>query len=193
MIKTIFRFLLALLAILVVSQAWGLVASPDDDIYRYDQAYIATTAQNHIYDTAPNLISTSKQQSPDSLSEYSGSRLTPAFIGGFFVAKGGGQTFERVVSNAELKATQQSGLLRGGRESENFFTNNVSLNAKRAQQRLGLGGPLRDARIRFRIKNNVEVTGPRPAAAGRTGTAGGGREFSTSGRIEILRVDRLRK
>ena len=111
------------------------------------------------------------------------------------VAKGGGQTFERVVSNAELKETQQTGLLRGGREGENFFTNSASLDAKRAQQRLGLDGPLRDSRIQFRIKNDVEVTGPRSAAPGQTGTAGGGREFSTNGKteIEILRVDLLRK
>ena len=109
--------------------------------------------------------------------------------------KGRSQIFERVVSNAELKATQRTGLLRGGREGENFFTNSASLDAKRAQQRLGLSGPLRDARIRFKIKNNVEITGPRPAAPGQTGTAGGGMEFSTNARtkIKILRVDPLRK
>jgi RHS repeat-associated protein len=110
------------------------------------------------------------------------------------VAKSG-QVFERVVSKAELEATQKTGLLRGGRDGENFFTNSASLDAKRAQQRLGLDGPLRDARIRFRIKNNVEVTGPRSAVPGRTGTAGGGREFSTNGRteIDILRIDPLRR
>ena len=108
---------------------------------------------------------------------------------------GGSQTFERVISNAELKATQKTGLLRGGREGENFFTNKASLDAKRAQQRLGLDGPLRDSRIQFKIKNNIEVTGPRSAAPGSFGTAGGGREFSTNGRteIEILRVDPLKR
>lgn len=86
-------------------------------------------------------------------------------------------------------------MLRGGRDGENFFTNSVSLDAKRAQQRLGLDGPLRDARILFSIKNDIEVTGPRSAAPGQTGTAGGGREFSTRGKteIEIHRVDLLRK
>jgi len=87
MIKTIFRFLLALLAILVVSQAWGLVASPDDDTYWYDQTYIATTTQNHIYDTAPNLISTSKQQPSDSLLEYSEIKFTLAFVDDFVATK----------------------------------------------------------------------------------------------------------
>ncbi len=111
------------------------------------------------------------------------------------VTKIGGRIFERVVSNAELKATQKTGLLRGGRTGTNFFTDSASLKAKRAQQRLGLDGPLRDTRIRFKIKNDIEVVGPGPAAPGSTGTAGGGREFTTTGRteIEIIRVDRLRK
>jgi RHS repeat-associated protein len=110
-------------------------------------------------------------------------------------AKGGGEVFERVVSSAELQATQKTGLLRGGREGKNFFTNSASLDAKRAQQRLGLDGPLRDARVKFKIKNNVDVTGPRTAAPGRTGTSGGSQEFSTSGKteIDILGVDPLRK
>lgn len=110
-------------------------------------------------------------------------------------AKGGGQVFERVLSNAELKATQETGLLRGGRSGENFFTDAASLDAKRAQQRLGLDGPLRDQRIQFQIKNDVAVTGPRKAAGGRSSTPGGGREFSTnrSTQIEILRVDPLRR
>jgi hypothetical protein len=109
------------------------------------------------------------------------------------VAKG--RTFERVVSEAELTATQETGLLRGGRPGENFFTNSASLNAKRAQQRLGLDGPLRDYRVRFQIKNDVTVTGPGPAKPGQSGTPGGGLEFSTSERteIEVTRIDPLRK
>ncbi len=126
---------------------------------------------------------------------------TGAFVGGKLVSrfgkvtKEGGNTFERVISNAELSATQKTGLLRGGRKGNNFFTNRSSLDAKRAQQRLGLDGPLRDARIQFRIKNNVKVSGPRPAASGQSGTAGGGREFSTNGRteIEIIRITPLKK
>ena len=105
------------------------------------------------------------------------------------------QTFQRAVTNTELEATRNTGLLRGGREGENFFTNSVPSDAKRAHQRLGLDGPLRDARIEFRIKNDVEVTGPRVAKPGESGTPGGGREFSTNEptKIEIIRVDPLRK
>ncbi|MHB1093028.1 FG-GAP-like repeat-containing protein [Thiobacillus sp.] len=114
---------------------------------------------------------------------------------GWNAAKGGGQVFERVLSNAELRATQETGLLRGGRSGENFFTDAASLDAKRAQQRLGLDGPLRDQRIQFQIKNDVTVSGPRTAPGGRSGTSGGGREFSTNEptQIEILRIDALRR
>lgn len=71
----------------------------------------------------------------------------------------------------------------------------ASLDAKRAHQRLGLDGPLRDARIRFTIKNDMDISGSRAAKPGQSGTLGGGREFSTNGPTEIgiLRVDPLRK
>jgi hypothetical protein len=99
------------------------------------------------------------------------------------------------MSNAELQATRDTNLLRGGREGENFFTNNASLDAKRAQQRLGLDGPLRDQRVEFRITNDAQVSGPRTAKPGKTGTSGGGREFSTTEptQIEILRVDPMKR
>jgi len=104
-------------------------------------------------------------------------------------------TFQRVMNNAELEATQRTNLLRGSRDGENFFNNSASLDATRAQQRLGLHGPLRDVRVEFQMKNDIFITGPRLAAAGKTGTPGGGREFSTQGstQIEILRIDTLRK
>jgi RHS repeat-associated protein len=106
-----------------------------------------------------------------------------------------GQVFQRVMSNAELEATQATGLLRGGREGANFFTNAASLDAKRAQIRLGLDGPLRDVRMTFRITDSSAVVGPQRAAAGMTGTPGGGKEFFTNGptQVDVLRVDQLRK
>jgi RHS repeat-associated protein len=110
-------------------------------------------------------------------------------------ATGGRRVFERVVSKAELEATQSTGLLRGGRPGRNFFTNSASLDAKRAQQRLGLDGPLRDFRIRFSVADDVKVTGPGRVPGGLSGTPGGGREFFTDQLtlVEILRIDPLRK
>ncbi len=106
-----------------------------------------------------------------------------------------GQIFERVMNKGELDATHETGLLRGGRAGENFFTNNASIDAKRAQQRLGLDGPLRDYRVRFKITNDVEITGPRPAKPGQSGTPGRGGEYSTTEptEIEVIGTDPLRK
>jgi RHS repeat-associated protein len=108
---------------------------------------------------------------------------------------GAGNVFERVMSNAELEATLKTGLLRGGRQGENFFTNSAALDARRAHQRLGLDGPLRDVRVRFEIQNDVKIYGPQPAKAGNTGTPGGGVEFYTTEPtvIKIIRTDLLRK
>ena len=102
-------------------------------------------------------------------------------------------SYERVVSSDELSATKETGLLRGGREGRNFFTNNASLDAKRAQMRLGLDGPLRDYRIRFNITNDAEVFGPQTAVPGATGTPGGGLEYYTDGptAINIEQIDPL--
>ncbi|MHB1003552.1 MAG: hypothetical protein ACYC1B_06980 [Thermoleophilia bacterium] len=104
-------------------------------------------------------------------------------------------TYERVISREELLATQRTGLLRGGRTGENFFTSNASLDAKRSQQRLGLDGPLRDYRIRFQITGEVSVTGPRGVPPGKSGTPGGGIQYSTNEltQIEIIRIDALRR
>jgi RHS repeat-associated protein len=110
------------------------------------------------------------------------------------VETGKTEVFQRVMSNAELEATQKTGFLRAGREGENFFTNSASLDPKRAQQRLGLDGPLREQRIDFKITNDAKVSGPRTAKPGLS-TAGGGREFSTTAptKIEIIRIDQMKK
>jgi RHS repeat-associated protein len=103
-------------------------------------------------------------------------------------AKSTGTVYERVMSDAELKATQSTNLLRGGREGENFFSlkGTISSDAKRAQQRLGLDGTLRTQKVEFSLKNYSQiVNGPRVAKAGQTGTAGGGTEYSTNQATEI--------
>jgi hypothetical protein len=99
------------------------------------------------------------------------------------------------MSRAELEATLETGLLRGGRAGENFFTNSASLDAKRAHQRLGLDGPLRDVKIQFEILNDVKIHGPQSAAPGKTGTPAGGIEFYTKGvtKIKVLKTNQLRK
>ena len=106
-------------------------------------------------------------------------------------------SFERVMSKAELESTQSTDLLRGGREGENFFSGEgqISKDAKRTQQRLGLDGKLREYKVSFEISDpKVNVSGPRTAKPGETGTAGGGTEYSTSEKtpIKINKIEKLK-
>lgn len=105
--------------------------------------------------------------------------------------------YNRVMSEAELLATRNNNLLRGGREGENFFSleGTISNDAKRVQQRLGLYGKLRTHKVKFTIEDEmVNITGPRTAKAGKSGTKGGGTEFSTQQetRIKIIEVTKLK-
>src|SRR5699024_7393824 len=111
--------------------------------------------------------------------------------------KGETPKFERIMSEQELKATRENNLLRGGREGENFFSKegSISLDAKRAQQRLGLDGRVRTHKMEFEIIDpNVKITGPRVAKPGKSGTSGGGNEYSTNQttRIKIIKVRKLK-
>lgn len=113
------------------------------------------------------------------IAEFTIGIATMMFSGG---TSGGGTAtqsstpvFQRVMSTGELEATESTGLLRGGRTGTNYFTDSASLDAKRAQIRLGLDGPLRDHRVSFTINGDVPVSGPFRAQPGISGTPGGGR------------------
>ena len=104
-------------------------------------------------------------------------------------------TFERVMATEELVATETSGLLRGGRTGRNHFTTTASTDAKRAQQRLGLDGALRDVKVNFTITSETKVLGPVKAKPGVSGTSGGGAEFWTDDitKVQINKVTPLKK
>ncbi len=59
--------------------------------------------------------------------------------GGFAATKSGGtKTVQRWMSRAELKVTQETGLLRGGRNGTHYVTDAANSNSLRARQRLAL-------------------------------------------------------
>ncbi len=75
-----------------------------------------------------------------------------------------------------------------------FFSNAISIGAKKAFRRLALGGrrgPLPEFKVRFRVLNNPRVAGPRTVQPARTSQGellqgtGGGREFVTRDLIEV--------
>ena len=60
------------------------------------------------------------------------------------------------MSQAELEAVQSTGLLRGGRAGETFFTKDLYKSAASAQNRLALpGSPA--LRVEFQILNNPKM------------------------------------
>ncbi len=90
----------------------------------------------------------------------------------------------RSMSRAEAEAVQRTGILRGGREGETFFTDSRFRSADRAQDRLSL--PQRpEVQMEFRITNSPTISrnGTRvdPSYDGR----GGGREYMTTDPVEV--------
>ena len=110
-------------------------------------------------------------------------------------AKGGTEIVERAMSRAELAATRDTGLVRGGRAGMHFVSDAVNSSATRAQQRLAL--PTRPevrAKLevpagRFSVPSRVA---PLDLGGGRI-LPGGGMERSATGPIpaRIVGVDDL--
>lgn len=75
-------------ALLCSGQSWGLVVTPEDNIYRYDASQIATDRQNYDYGVALNFrISDHVKHLLDSADNAKGTSFF-AFVGGFFVTRG---------------------------------------------------------------------------------------------------------
>ena len=108
-------------------------------------------------------------------------------------ATGGGTTGYRYVSQAEIQAIKDTGLLRGGRPGETFFTKDVYKSGAHAQERLSL--PTTPThRIEFNITNNPTMlrNGTKVDPVG--SLPGKGSEFMTTDpvRVDLLNVQPLR-
>jgi hypothetical protein len=101
------------------------------------------------------------------------------------------ETVQRAMSQAELQATKDTGLLRGGRDGTHYVSDAVNSDAKRAQQRLSL-------KDTPEVKTTLEV----PAGTFSTpskvepkfGMPGGGTERTASGNIPVTikKVEKLK-
>ena len=89
----------------------------------------------------------------------------------------------RVMSEAELDAVKDTGMLRGGREGTTFFTDSYYKNSNTAKSRLSL--PEKPKYImEFEIEGNPEIYGGtrvKPAF----GELGGGREYFTDDVVKV--------
>jgi len=96
--------------------------------------------------------------------------------------KGGGtETVQRWMSQAELKATKETGLIRGGRDGTHFVTDSANSNAKRARQRSALPQTPE-------VKVTLEVPAGKFSSPSRVEPAfnmpGGGMERTATGKIK---------
>jgi len=91
----------------------------------------------------------------------------------------------RYVSEGEIKAIQETGMLRGGNPGETFFTKDLFKTSTKAQQRLSLqGAPTH--RIEFDVINNPTMQRNGTKVDSLFGQPGKGAEFMT---IDPVRVN----
>ena len=105
--------------------------------------------------------------------------------------------YSRYISEGELRAIEETGLLRGGRPNETYFTTNRFRTAEEATSRLALPESPR-YRVEFQIVNQPRIFGPqrvqpwiRPLKPGFR--AGFGVEYWTTDpvRVRLLHIERL--
>jgi RHS repeat-associated protein len=93
------------------------------------------------------------------------------------------ETVQRWMSRAELKATQDTGLLRGGRDGTHYITDATNSNAKRARQRSALPQTPE-------VKVTLDVPKGRFSQSSRVEPAfnmpGGGMERTATGNIPVM-------
>ena len=107
-------------------------------------------------------------------------------------AKGSGNAF-RYVSQGEIGAIKNTGLLRGGRAGETYFTKDLYKSGLKAQQRLSLGSTPTH-RIEFQILNRPTLLRNGTKVTPIPGQPGLGSEFMTLDpvRIRLINVQPLR-
>ncbi len=106
----------------------------------------------------------------------------------------GTEVVERAMSRAELKATNETGLLRGGREGTHFVSDSVNNSAVRAQERLAL--PVKpEVKAVLEVPSGTFSPPTRVAPLPRPGGGvlpGGGMERTATGQVPV-RVVRTKK
>jgi len=102
------------------------------------------------------------------------------------------QTFSRFMSKAGLQVVQETGLLRGGRLGETYFTVNRYRTGRSAMRYLSLPNPPK-VRLDFKVLNQPRTYGPRVVEP-KYGQLGGGTELWTVDepvRVRILHIVEL--
>jgi len=99
------------------------------------------------------------------------------------ISKLNSKSLYRVMSEAELKAVQETGYLRGGRKGTTYFTDSYYKNASNARNRLSLPNKP-EYIVEFKITNNPVVMGGNTVKPD-YGGLGGGREYFSNDLIKV--------
>jgi RHS repeat-associated protein len=107
-------------------------------------------------------------------------------------AEGGVELVQRAMSRAELKATEATGLVRGGREGTHYASDAVNSSAQRARQRLALP---QTPEVRATLEVPAGRFSPPSKVAPKHGMPGGGTERAATGPVpaKVVRADEMRK
>ncbi len=107
-------------------------------------------------------------------------------------AEAGTETIQRAMSQAELAATESSGLLRGGREGTHYVSDAVNSDAARARQRLSLR---QTPEVRVTLEVPVGHLSAPSRVAPRNSMPGRGKQRVATGSVpvKVKRVDEYRK
>ncbi len=99
----------------------------------------------------------------------------------------------RYMTQGEINAVQNTGLLRGGKTGETFFTKDVFKSTTSATERLALPTPATH-RMEFQILNNPNLSRTGERVLSDFGRKGGGNQFSTFDpvRVRIINIQPLR-
>ena len=99
------------------------------------------------------------------------------------------ETVQRWMSRAELEATTETGLLRGGREGTHYATDATNNDPLRARQRLALP---QTPEVKATLEVPSNVFSPAPKVDPKFNMPGGGMERTAQGNIpvKILKVDK---
>lgn len=97
------------------------------------------------------------------------------------------------MTNGEIQAIKETGMLRGGNPGDTFFTKDVYKSASKAQKRLSL--PTQPThRVEFEVTNNPKLLRYGSKVKPDYSQTGGGAEFMSSSpiRVDIINAQPLR-
>ncbi len=102
------------------------------------------------------------------------------------------KTFYRYMSRAELRAIEETSMLRGGIRGRTHWSTDRYATAREAKSRLALGR-LPEIRVEFRITNEPHLIREGDAVEPAMEEPGGGTEYLTTEQVyvEVVRVDNL--